>query len=136
MQTSVEQLRLPTPPEPSPNGTPTVPRVPWWRKGWHRLKTLAGKRSGRSGEPLTAREELMAAEITRLQYQLHTQEITIFRLKTEIEQHKSEILIRNKQLELATEVHEADRARVAADIAVYSAVQADIEARRQQQRGM
>jgi hypothetical protein len=134
MPASVEELRLPVPPEPGANGqAPAVPKVRWWRRAWHRLKsTLAGK----TADPLTAREELMQVEIGRLRMDLLNRELEIFRLKTEIEQHKSEILIRNKQLELMTDVHELDRARVQADMAVYSSVQADIEARRQQQRGM
>lgn len=136
MPAIVQELRLPVPPEPGANGTPRGPRIPWWRKGWYRLRTLAGKLSPRPQELVTLREEMMAAEIVQLRLALHGREQEIFRLKTEIEQHKSEILIRNKQLELMTDVHELDRARVQADMAVYSSVQADIEARRQQQRGV
>jgi hypothetical protein len=133
MPATVEELRLPLPPGPAPNGqAPAVPRVGFWRGLWHDLKMLARK----PPDPLTAREEMMRVEIGRLRLELSNRELEIFRLKTDIELHKSEILIRNKQLELATEVHELDRARVQADVAVYSSVQADIEARRQQQRGV
>jgi hypothetical protein len=85
---------------------------------------------------LTAREEMMRVEIARLRVDLVNRETEIFRLKTDIELHKSEILIRNKQIEFMVDVQERARALIQADMAVYSSVQADIEARRQQQRGM
>jgi hypothetical protein len=133
MPASVEELRLPAPPEPGTNGqAPPVPSVGFWRGLWHDLKTLARK----SPDPLTAREEMMRVEIARLRVDLVNRETEIFRLKTDIELHKSEILIRNKQIEFMVDVQERARALIQADMAVYSSVQADIEARRQQQRGM
>jgi hypothetical protein len=133
MPASVQELRLPVPPEPGINGqAPPVPSVGFWRKLWHDLKTLARK----PPDSLTAREEMMQVEIARLRVDLVNRETEIFRLKTDIELHKSEILIRNKQIEFMVDVQERARALIQADMAVYSSVQADIEARRQQQRGM
>lgn len=104
----------------------------WTRRLWWRLKRGLGASQGHSGQaPLTAREEVFALQLARLRGQLQDKETEIFRLKTELEFAKAEILVKGKQLELMAEVHELDRARVAADQAVYSAVQAEYEARRQ-----
>lgn len=141
MPIGINQLSLPLAPEPSGNGSgpPPPPRRPWrayWlvAKRWPaRLWTWLNRRTPAPSASL--HEEFLQLNLARLQTDLHDREQQIFRLKTEIELAKSEILVRNRQIQLMAEVHELDRARVAADMAAFNAAQADCELRRERGRG-
>jgi hypothetical protein len=114
-----------------PPRAPDIPRTvapdaaEWWRAAWHRLRCCFQ----RSARQRTALEERLSRELEQTRHQVYDREVTIFKLRAEMELLKSELLVKNRQLQLAAEVHELDRARVAADLASYARVVAESESR-------
>jgi len=139
MPEAIERLSLPAAPAPSGNGA-AVPMRRFWRGYWRYGRRLPGRllawitRRAPPAAP-SLQDEFFQINMGKLRAELHDREQQIFRLKTELELARSEILVKNRQIQLMAEVHEADRARVAADTAAYNAAQADHDGRRERGRG-
>lgn len=119
----VQELRPPRAPEIPQAAVPE--RAEWWQAAWHWLRSVWQPGARRT----SALEERLKRELEQAWHHTYERDVTIFQLRAEMELLKSELLVKNRQLQLAAEVHELDRARVAADLAAYTRVVAESEAR-------